>query len=435
MSETIRTANPVGTLLQGTLDFKKLATPAVAAKPAIGMVKDVLVIAREASEGKGMPELMKSAGKAFEKVQDGLVAQRAAYAQAKEKAEKDTNVVIRTFDRNRDNALDVKELDAWVGHYKGGDAKKTAEYIDTNKDGKLTKGEIQDGLTRKYAPPGAREAMAGGKVLAMGSALVERASGLTDMAKTMLYPTKMALSIVGGSETMVKAVDAMGEAVDEAGKYILKAKDAIEKMKPIEYSPAEKAQIKKAVPVLAKLAGADEVWTAGDRARNLEQMQGSLNQRVDQEIDSQFAEQTAARGPLRRAVKTTVGNIHMNRHYCEYKTDGMKEANGIASWGLYDGQKQMEIPNDLEHESRPATEEGKKAAAQPISIAEVEYFSDTMRMIEAKAKAAGKPDAGFEKGLPVQFLRDMAADHQPIIPAGATLHPGDLMIGLKTQLP
>ena len=87
-------------------------------------------------------------------------ASGATISQAvKDRAARDTEAALRHFDKDGDQEIDADELDAWIGE-KGGDAGKTTEFTNTNRDLKLSKAELQDAYTRQYAAEEARQAAA-----------------------------------------------------------------------------------------------------------------------------------------------------------------------------------------------------------------------------------------------------------------------------------
>ncbi len=189
--------------------------------------------------------------------------------------------------------------------------------------------------------------------------------------------------------------------------------DLTKKLTPLQLNDQDKALIGKAQEVHRKLAGADGVWDASDKARNLQQMQGDLGRIVDQKINEQFQERTQGRTRIGTRFKQAVGRMHMKNHYGEYKAQGMGQANAQARAGLDDGQRQLGIAG-------PGRAHGPEPV-QPLTVAELETFGQGMKRLEQLGREQGKPHARFTNGLPNQFFSDVLGGK--LIPAGVDLTP------------
>lgn len=186
-----------------------------------------------------------------------------------------------------------------------------------------------------------------------------------------------------------------------------------QKLTPLQLDDKDRALIGKAQEVHKKLAGADGVWDAADKARNLQQMQGDLSRIVDQRIGQELQKRTQGRTRIGTGFRQAIGRMHMKNHYAEYKAQGMGQANAQASAGLNDGQKQLGIKG-------PGKSSGPEPI-QPLTVAELETFSQGMKRLEQLGKEQGKPHAKFTDGLPNQFFTDVLGGK--LIPAGVDLTP------------
>ncbi|GMU55061.1 MAG: hypothetical protein AMXMBFR33_42070 [Candidatus Xenobia bacterium] len=194
--------------------------------------------------------------------------------------------------------------------------------------------------------------------------------------------------------------------------------DISKKLTPLKLNDNDKALLSKAQDIHKKMAGADGVWDASDKARNLEQMKGDLNKIVDQKIGEEFERKTQGRTRIGTRFKQAVGRMHMKRHYGEYKADGMRQANAQASQGINDGQRQLGISDKTATQKTP----GGPEKVQPLSVAEMETFGRAMKRLEELGKEQGKPGVKFTNGLPNQFFTDVL--NGKLVPSGVDLTGG-----------
>lgn len=188
--------------------------------------------------------------------------------------------------------------------------------------------------------------------------------------------------------------------------------DLTKKLTPLQLNDQDRALLTKAQDVHKKLAGSDGVWDASDRARNLQQMQGDLSKVVDQRINQEFQKKTQGNTRIGTRFKQAIGRMHMKRHYGEYKSQGMGQANSQASAGLRDGQQQLGISEKTNRAAQPEP-------IQPLTVSELETFGAGMKRLEQLGKEQGKPHARFTNGLPNQFFTDVLGGK--LIPAGVDL--------------
>lgn len=194
--------------------------------------------------------------------------------------------------------------------------------------------------------------------------------------------------------------------------------DISKKLTPLKLNDNDKALLSRAQDIHKKMAGADGVWDASDKARNLEQMKGDLNKIVDQKIGEEFDRKTQGRTRIGTRFKQAVGRMHMKRHYGEYKADGMRQANAQASQGINDGQRQLGISDKTATQKTPSGPE----KVQPLSVAEMETFGRAMKRLEELGKEQGKPGVKFTNGLPNQFFTDVL--NGKLVPSGVDLTGG-----------
>lgn len=180
----------------------------------------------------------------------------------------------------------------------------------------------------------------------------------------------------------------------------------------VQISAEESAALDRLKRTMWKLAGPNERFDHGDLDDIVHQLSPELGARVQGEI-SRRAAQEAQRGLFPR-VRGRLVNRHVSRHYGEYFSMGMREADSRVRGGLEQFLREtgceVNIPD-------------RASDSRTLTLADLEQFAQdapVLRTIKERAAALGLPAFTFPDGM---GWRDIEAIQRSSIPPNGKMVP------------